>query len=150
MFLAFSPEADKSSLLSLNWQVLKVVIVKFQASTLDQCHHLLINLSCKSASKPLNATSARSAACFFQPIVQLSKKSSRSTLRLRFWCCIYTLRMYIRLPDQWKFFQGQFVFQRETVSDFHGLPQGKPVATGGEFRGNAYKIFVPPQILLCP
>jgi len=27
----------------------------FQASTLDQCHNLFINLSCISASKPLNA-----------------------------------------------------------------------------------------------
>jgi len=33
----------------------KTLIVKFQASTLDQCHHLLISLSCKSASEPLNA-----------------------------------------------------------------------------------------------
>jgi len=29
--------------------------MKFQAATLDQRHRLLINLSCKSASKPLNA-----------------------------------------------------------------------------------------------
>ena len=36
--------------------------MKFQASTLDQCHHLHINLSCKSDCKPLNAISARSAA----------------------------------------------------------------------------------------
>jgi len=42
-------------LLSLNWQVLKVLMMKFQVSTLDQCHHLLINLSCKSASKLLHA-----------------------------------------------------------------------------------------------
>ena len=62
MFLAFSPENMCSdlirqikSLLSLIWQVLKVLIVKFQASTLDQCHHLFINLSCISVSKPLNA-----------------------------------------------------------------------------------------------
>ena len=55
MFPAFSPEqlcSDLSrqikSLISLNWQVLKVLIAKFQASTLDQCHHLLINLSCKA------------------------------------------------------------------------------------------------------
>jgi len=34
-----------------------VLTAKFQASTLDHCHHLLINLSCKSASKPLNARS---------------------------------------------------------------------------------------------
>ena len=101
MFLAFSPEqlcSDLSrkmkSLLSLNRQVLKVLIVKFQASTLDHCHHLLTNLSCKSASKPLNALSARSAVCFLQPILQLSKKSSGPPFRWRFLCCIYKLRMY--------------------------------------------------------
>jgi len=66
-------------LLSLNWQVSKVLIVKFQASILDQCYHLLINLSWKSACKPLNAISARSA------ILQLSKKSSRPALRLPFY-----------------------------------------------------------------
>jgi len=33
----------------------KSLIAKFQASTLDQCHHLLINLSCKRASQPVNA-----------------------------------------------------------------------------------------------
>jgi len=61
MLLAFSPEqlcSDLSrqieSLLTLNWQVLKVLILKFQASALDH-HHLFVNLSCKSASKPLNA-----------------------------------------------------------------------------------------------
>jgi len=98
MFLAFSPEqlcSDLSrqikSLLSLKWQVL---IVKFQASTLDQCYHLLINLSCQSASKPLNAISARSAVCFLQPILQLSKKSSRPTWSLHFLYCICTLLMY--------------------------------------------------------
>ena len=101
MFLAFSPEqlcSDLSrkikSLLSLNRQVLKVLIEKFPAFTLDQCHHLLINLFCKNASKPLNAASARSAVCFLQPILQLSKKSSRPPTRLRFLYCIYTLWMY--------------------------------------------------------
>ena len=39
-------------------------MVKFQASTSDCCHHLLINLSCKSASEPLNAISARSGVLF--------------------------------------------------------------------------------------
>ena len=81
------------SLLSLNWLVLKVLIVKFQASTLDQRHNLLINLFCKSARKPLDARSARSAVGFLQPILQLSKTSSRPTLRLRFLYCISTLRM---------------------------------------------------------
>jgi len=53
MLLAFAPEQLCSdlirrikSLLSLNWQVLNILILKFQASTLDQCHHLFINLSC--------------------------------------------------------------------------------------------------------
>jgi len=101
MFLAFSPEQlcsnlsrQMKSLLSLNWQVLKVLIMKFQASTSDHCHHLLIKLSCKSASEPLNAISARSAVCFLQPILQLSKKSLRPPLRLRFLYCIYTHRIY--------------------------------------------------------
>jgi len=91
MFLPFSPEQlcldsiqQIKSLLSLHWQVLKVLIVNFQASTLDQCHHLLMNLSCKSASKHLDAISARSAVCFLQPILQFSKKTSMPPLRLRF------------------------------------------------------------------
>jgi len=49
-------------------------IVKFKASTLDQCHHLLINLSCKSASKPLNAISARSAVCFFAAHISVEQE----------------------------------------------------------------------------
>jgi len=55
MFLEFSLEqlcSDLSrqtkSLISLNWQVLKVLTLKFHASTLDQCHYLRINLSCKA------------------------------------------------------------------------------------------------------
>jgi len=40
-------------LLLLNWQVFKVLIVKYQASCLDlYLGSLLINLSCKGASKP--------------------------------------------------------------------------------------------------
>jgi len=62
MCLAFSPEhmctdlsRQTERLLLLNWQVLKVLIVKFQASSLDLYFgSLLINLSCKSASKNLN------------------------------------------------------------------------------------------------
>ena len=88
---SFSPEQlcsdldrQMKSLLSWNWQVLKVLMVKFHAFTLDQCHHLLINLFCKSASKPLNAqycTLARShrgrhydCGCY------------RPTVFARFWC----------------------------------------------------------------
>jgi len=89
-FWCFFPEqlcSDLSgqikSLLSLNWHVLNVFTVKSQASTLG-----------KSASKPLSAISARSAVCFLQPILHLSKKSSRPPLRLRFLYCIYTLLMY--------------------------------------------------------
>ena len=51
-------------------------LVKFQASTLDQNHHLLVKVSCESACENLDAISARSAVCFVQPILQLSKKSS--------------------------------------------------------------------------
>jgi len=58
--------------------------VNFQASALDQSHHFLINLSCKSVGKPLNAISARSAVGFLQPILQLSKKSLRPPLRMLF------------------------------------------------------------------
>ena len=46
----FNPTNKKSAFIEL-----KVLIVKFQASTLEQCNHLLINLSCTNASKPLNA-----------------------------------------------------------------------------------------------
>jgi len=93
-FLLNNGVPTNKCLLSLNWQVLKVLIVKFQASTLDHCQHLLISLSCKSATKPLNTISARSAVCFLQPILQLSKTSSRPPWRLRFLYCICTLRMY--------------------------------------------------------
>ena len=66
--------------------------LKFQASTLDQSHHLLGILSCKHACKNLVAVSARPAVCFFQPILQLNKKSSQTPLPLRFYIC--TLLMY--------------------------------------------------------
>ena len=49
----FKPTNEKSAFIEL--RSFKSLIVKFQASTLDQCHHLLINLSCKSASEPVNA-----------------------------------------------------------------------------------------------
>ena len=101
MFLAFSSEQLCSDLKSKNQKsafiettVLKVLIEKFPASTLDHCHHLLVNLFCKSASKPLNDVSARSAVCFLQPILQMSRKSSRPPWRVRFFHCIYTLWMY--------------------------------------------------------
>jgi len=39
--------------------------VKYQASSSDHCHHLLINFSRKSASKPHSAISARSVSMLF-------------------------------------------------------------------------------------
>jgi len=53
----------------------------------------------------------------------------------------------VGLPDHWKFFQGQCVFQRNRVSYFHGLPQGKPLAKGGVLGGNVHQLFCAPQIL---
>jgi len=87
MFLAFSSEHMCSdlirqikSLLSLNWQVLNVFIVKFQASTSNQCHHLLINLSCISAQYCTWARSHRDrhydCTCY--------------TVFTRFWILMYT------------------------------------------------------------
>jgi len=66
----------------------KVLTVKFQASTLDQCH-----LSCKSDSKPFDAVTASSVVCLSPPISHLSNMSSRPPLRLRLHS-FYTLRMY--------------------------------------------------------
>ena len=128
MFLAFSPEqlcSDLSrkikSLLSLNRQVLTVLIEKFPASTLDQCHHLLINLFCKSANKPLRAVSAWSALCFWQPILQLSKKSSRPPWQLHFLYCIYTLWMYTNTARSIE--AEQRLCSDAMASDEVGLPQ---------------------------
>ena len=50
------------SLSSLNWQVLKVFLVKFPAFSLDESHHLLVMLSCKNARENLDAINAKSAA----------------------------------------------------------------------------------------
>ena len=93
VFLAFSPEhlcSDLSrqtkNLLSLNWHVLKVLIAKFHASSLDLYFgSMLINLSCKSASKPLNAhycPSARSHRGRHQDCAY--------TVFTRFWFTLYT------------------------------------------------------------
>jgi len=43
----------------------------------------------------------------------------------------------VGLPDHWKFFQGQFLFQRVMLSCFDGLPQGKSIAAWRVFGGNA-------------
>jgi len=59
-------------------------LVKFQASALDESHHLLIKLSCKSACDNLDAISANLQYAFVQPILQLSKKSWWPLLRLHF------------------------------------------------------------------
>ena len=87
--LRFKSKNEKSAFIkSTSFKIFDSEVPSFH------CHHLLTNLSCKSASKPLNAISARSAVCFLQPILQLSKKSSGPPFRWRFLCCIYKLRMY--------------------------------------------------------
>jgi len=40
-------------------------LVNFQISTLNESHHFLVKLSCKSVYENLDAISARSAVCFF-------------------------------------------------------------------------------------
>ena len=91
MFLACSPERLYSDLsrqpkswLSLNWQVLKVLTVKFQASALDQCHHLLINLSCKSVGKPLDAQCCN--ALEEEGVAAFRHYDCAYTVFTRFWC----------------------------------------------------------------
>jgi len=44
-------------------------LVKFQAFTLDQSHHLLVKFSCESACENLGAINARSAVHLLQPIL---------------------------------------------------------------------------------
>jgi len=131
MFLAFSPEqlcSDLSrqikSLLSLNWQVLKVLIVKFQASTLDQCHHLLINLSCKSASKSLNATSARSAVWQHAFCSQYCIRAWRHRGR-HYDCASYTVFTRFRCtPAQYvqSKLSSDFALTDALTSDFRSRP----------------------------
>ena len=77
------------SLSSLNWNFKSLILVKFQAPTLDQRHHLLVKLSCQSVCETLDAISAWSAVCLLQPILQLSKKSSMPPLSLHF-CYVCT------------------------------------------------------------
>jgi len=49
-------------------------------------HCLLVKLFCNSACENVDALSARSAVCFLQPVLHLSKKSSWSSSRLRILC----------------------------------------------------------------
>ena len=81
----FKPTNEKSAFIGF-----KSFDCEVPSFYLHQCHHLLINLSWKGASKLLNAISARSAVSFLQPILQLNKNSSRPSLLLRFLYCIYT------------------------------------------------------------
>ena len=59
---------------------LSLFLVKFQASVLDESHHLIVKLSCKTDHENLDGLRARSAVCFLQPVLQLSKKSLRPSL----------------------------------------------------------------------
>ena len=67
-------------------KILKFFSVNFQVSTFNESHHFLVKLSCESVCENLDAilVSARSAVCFFQPTLQLSKESSWPSLWLRF------------------------------------------------------------------
>jgi len=52
------------SIFSFDWQVLKAVLVKFPAFSLDEIHHLLVMLFCKNARENLDAINAKSAVYF--------------------------------------------------------------------------------------
>jgi len=80
----FKPTNEKSAFIEMRSfkSFDSEVPIFYFGSMLPFAHKL--NLACKSASKPLNAISARSVVCFLQPILQLSKKSSGPPLRLRF------------------------------------------------------------------
>jgi len=78
--IVFRFKPTKKSLISLNWQVLKVLILKFQASTLDQCHHLLINLSCKALVN------------YSMPQIALEQEIIAATIAIAL--IFYTLLMY--------------------------------------------------------
>jgi len=73
MFI-FKPTNRKSAFIE-SASFKSLFLVKFQVSTLDENQHLLVKLSCQSACENLDAIIPRSALCFFQPILQLSKKS---------------------------------------------------------------------------
>jgi len=79
----FEPENKTSIFIELA-SLKSLYLVKFQVSTLDESHYLLVKLSCKSACDNLDARSVRYAVCFLQPIFHLIKKSSWPTLFLRF------------------------------------------------------------------
>jgi len=66
-------------------------VVKFQASILDESHHLLVKLSCKADYENLDGLRSRSAVCFLQPILQLCKKS----LSLHYDCVFYIYALLI-------------------------------------------------------
>jgi len=66
------------------WAYMDIIMLKI----------VIINWNLVSSEIKYTAISARSAICFLQPILQVSKRSSRPTLRLRFLYCICTLLMY--------------------------------------------------------
>ena len=73
------PANRKSNFVELK----NLFLIKFLVSALDQSHHLIVRFSRKSACENHDAVSARSAVCFLQPILKLSKKSSCPPLWLR-------------------------------------------------------------------
>ena len=81
----FNPANRKSAFIELT-SFKSLFLVNFQISTLNESHHFLVKLSCKSVCENNDAISARSTVCFIQPILQLSKESSWQPLWLRFLC----------------------------------------------------------------
>jgi len=66
----FEPTNQKSAFISVTrFKSFDSEVPSFYFGSMPPFHHLLMNLSCKNASKPLNA---------------MSKKSSQPQLRLRF------------------------------------------------------------------
>ena len=120
LFLAFSPEqlcSDLSRQIKKFAFVLKVLTVKFQASTLDQCHHLLINLSCKTL---VNLSMPN--------VALLSKKSSRPPLRLRLYC-IYTLRIYTNTARSTEAEQRLLTSETGLLQNFRGYKKWIPLSS---------------------
>jgi len=98
--MSFKPANGKSAFFEVT-SFKSLFLVMFRVSTLNESHHLLVKLPYIRACENLDATSARSPACFFQPILQLRIMSSWAPLWLRF--------LYLNASDvhQHKFIRSQ-------------------------------------------
>jgi len=137
-----------------------LLATKIKESYVDTCHStricdlVSINFGINTMHMYLLETSNRLSyenLCGWVTFVESWAYSSHKTIgtksnqiRLKLFRCEWSHgSSLVGLPDHWKFFQGQFVFQRVTVSYFHGLPQGKPIATGVAFVSDPH--FLCPQ-----